>query len=106
MFRVENNNIYLTRGDTAEFKPIIENYEVQEGDKVVFAAKRNHLATAADIRIEVDAGASIEFAHSTTSSLPLGTYLYEIKLTTVDGDISTFAIGRFILEGDIDNENN
>ena len=105
MFKIDGNNIYLTRGDTAEFKPIIESYEVQEGDEVVFAVKRYEAQENPDIRIAVAAGDSIEFAHSTTINLTTGTYLYDLIFETVDGDVSTFASGRFIL-GETMNGNN
>ena len=103
MFKIENNQIWLTRGDTAEFRPIIEDYEIQEGDQVVFAVKRTTNNETPDIRIAIPAGDNIEFNNETTSTLSIGSYLYELKLETVDGDISTFASGRFNLLGDLDN---
>lgn len=105
MFKIEENKIWLTRGDTAEFKPIIEDYLVQEGDEVVFVVKRYPTTEPPVIRVAVAAGDNISLTNEMTSTLPLGTYLYELKLNTVDGNISTFASGRFTLLGDLDNEN-
>lgn len=105
MFKIEENRIWLTRGDTAEFRPIIQDYEAQEGDEVIFAVKRTTNNDAPAIRLAIAAGENITFTNELTSDLPLGTYLYELKLNTVDGEISTFASGRLTLLGDLDNGN-
>ncbi len=106
MFKIEDNHIWLTRGDTAQFRPVIEEYEAQEGDQVVFAVKRAANNDVPAIRVAIAAGENIDFTNELTSTLPIGNYLYELKLETVDGDISTFASGRFTLMGDLDNANN
>lgn len=108
MFGIDGNKIWLTRGDTAEFRPVIEDYESQEGDKVVFAAKRAMNDAEPALRIEVDAGDNIAFAHSDTVNLPSGSYIYDLALRMANGSISTFASGRFNLLGEVDTngENN
>ena len=47
MFKIESQTIYLTRGDTAKFSPIIEDYEVQDGDLIVFTVKKVETAILA-----------------------------------------------------------
>ncbi len=106
MFRTDENKIYLTRGNTAQFRPVIEDYTATEEDKVVFAVKKTVLDSAPIIRKEVAAGENIALAADDTSSLTTGSYLYDITLITAEGDKSTFASGVLILEGDLDNERN
>ena len=102
MFRIDGNKIWLTRGDNAEFRPVIEDYVSQEGDKVVFAAKRARNDEEPALRIEVDAGDNIAFSAENTSDLPSGSYIYDIALRMASGSVSTFASGRFELIGEVD----
>ena len=39
MINIKNNNIYLTRGDTAYLQVDYDGYEVKEGDIVKFSVK-------------------------------------------------------------------
>ena len=106
MFRVDNNKIWLTCGDTAEFAPVIENYTVQEGDVVTFTAKKVLSDPELAINKSVAAGDSIAFAAEDTSSLTPGTYLYDLRLVTAEGEVSTFVSqGQLCLLGAL-NENN
>ncbi len=106
MFKIDAGKIYLTQGDTAEFKPIIEGYEAQEGDEVQFNLVKvwgqEPLLTKT-----IAAGANVEFAAEDTIELPTGSYLYDVKLIGSDGNISTFISDRFVLlGGTADGENN
>lgn len=104
MFRTENNKIWLTRGDTAEFRPIIENYEAQEGDKVVFALRK---AITPVLKIEVNLGENIVFNNDATKDLPSGSYLYDLMISTTAGERLTFVNGeRFELLRGIEDERN
>lgn len=104
MFKIDNQTIYLTRGDTAKFSPVLEDYEIQEGDLIVFTAKKAETDPTPAIRIEVDAGVDIELAHTDTVNLPSGTYVYDLCLRAQDGRISTFVNGeRLVLLGELDN---
>lgn len=102
MFKIDGNRIWLTRGDTAEFRPVIEDYESQEGDKVVFAAKRAMNDEAPALRIEVNAGENIAFTPELTTSLPSGSYVFDLILRMANGSVSTFASGRMELMGEVD----
>ncbi len=105
MFKVENDKIWLTRGDSAEFRPIIQDYEAQEGDKIVFSMKKALSDAEPALRLEVNLGDNVEFTPELTAKLPCGTYLYDLEIQTVGGDHSTFVNAqRFYLLGDIDNE--
>lgn len=104
MFKVENDMIWLTRGDTAEFRPIIEGYEAQEGDKVVFSMKKALNDDEPILKIETDLGENIVFTNESTNKLPSGSYVYDLRINTVDGNISTFVNGEILyLLGDVDN---
>lgn len=100
MFRIDGSKIWLTQGDTAEFRPIIEEYTGQEGDMVYFRVAKIY-SDEPVIEKVVAAGENIAIAADDTSNLSIGSYLYQLKLMSVDGNISTFATGRFMLEGDI-----
>ena len=104
MFKIEDNQIWLTKGDTAEFRPVVEDYVAAETDKILFAVNRTYSDTTPVIRKEIAAGNNIEFEKADTADLKQGTYLFQIKLITEDS-ISTFSTGRFNLLGDLDNGN-
>ena len=101
MFKIDNNTIYLTRGDSAEFQPVVKDYEAKEGDKILFSATKA-MGQDPALQIEVDAGNAIAFAAEDTLSLTIGTYIYDLKLVS-DEEVSTFADGRFVLLGDASN---
>jgi len=100
MFKIDNDTIYLTRGDTAEFRPIVEDYEAQEDDKVVFLLARYPGARPV-LKLETKPGESITFSTLDTATLECGSYVYDLRLITAD-TTSTFVNGaRFNLMGDI-----
>ena len=101
MFKIDNNTIYLTRGDSAEFQPVVKDYEAKEGDKILFSATKA-IGQDPALQIEVDAGNAIAFAAEDTLSLTIGSYIYDLKLVS-DEEVSTFADGRFVLLGDASN---
>ncbi len=104
MFKIENQTIYLTRGDTAKFSPIIEDYEVQDGDLIVFTVKKVETDPTPAIRIEIAAEAEVELTHEDTVNLPSGDYVYDLCLHGKDGRISTFINGeKLVLLGELDN---
>lgn len=106
MFKIENSKIWLTCGDTAEFRPVIENYTAQEGDIVTFTAKKVLSDQELAINKSVAAGEDIAFAAEDTSSLTPGTYLYDLRLETTDGGVSTFVSqGELYLVGAVNESN-
>ena len=104
MFKIEQQNIYYTRGDTAKFYPILEDYVAQEGDTVSFTVKKTINDVEPGIKITIPAGDEVTLTHECALLLTPGSYLYDLKLETVDGEISTFVnCGRFYLLGELDN---
>ena len=98
MFKIDAGKIYLTQGDTAEFKPIIEGYEAEEGDTVQFRVVKVWSQDPV-ITKTIAAGANVEFAAEDTIDLPTGSYLYNIKVIGSNGNVSTFSSDRFVLLG-------
>lgn len=92
MFRIENENIYITRGDSAGFSVKIyngtEEYTLQEGDLLTFTVRRNVYSPIKVIEKELT-DAEIELAPADTNGLPFGNYVYDIQLTFANGDINT-----------------
>lgn len=105
MLRVDTNNeIYLTRGDTAYIKPILKvedeekcnkynPYEFQEGDTIIFRLANNN----SDILIEKNCVIDLENNKATLTLLPSDTenldpkvYFYCFELVTATDDHFTF----------------
>ena len=91
MFRINGNEIYLTRGDTAQFSVSItddknEEYQLQENDKLIFTVRKKPKNT--EILIQ-KRGADIIIAPSDTSGLPFGEYSYDVELTYDGGIVDT-----------------
>lgn len=96
MFKIKNNKIYMTRGDTLKCKinitgPDGEEYIPAEGDTILFAVKK----TSAD----VDCLFTVDVPYDTcilhikpedTKNLDFGTYKYDISITLNNGDVHTF----------------
>lgn len=96
MYTISGNNIMLTKGDSFYLAVSLNNddgtpYDPAEGDEIKFTAKRSIN----------DAGAVIEklIPHDTmvlrldpadTAALPIGTYVYDMQITTEAGDVYTF----------------
>lgn len=94
MLNVDNeNNIYLTRGDTCELVCTITDdvgteYVLQSGDVLTFTIKVN--CNTSDIIIQkVLTTNIISLEPSDTSSLAYGAYWFDVQLTKAGGDIFT-----------------
>lgn len=109
MYSITGTNIKLTRGDTlvATLSLVREGepYVPAEGDTILFAVKSklNPYKTAyVEGQPLVSKAISTEtmtlsLAPADTSSLPFGTYHYDIQVTFADGSVDT-VINNAILE--------
>ena len=98
MYVVKKTSITLTRGDT--FKALISitdkdgrPYELQEGDVVRFAMKKNYSDPDDQVLINKvipNETLILTLVPEDTKHLPFGTYVYDIQLTTVGGEVDTF----------------
>lgn len=95
-FKVNRNTIYLTRGDTFKAQVTIENpdgtvYTPVEGDTIRFALKKSIDDAECLIYkdIPIDTGLLV-INPEDTKSLEFGSYVYDVQLTKVNGDVDTF----------------
>jgi hypothetical protein len=93
MLRVKNNEIYLTRGDTASFTlDIVDDtgakYEITDDDQVLFTVKRSTSDTAVILQKAV-VDKTITIKPAETAGLPYGTYYYDVQLSRPDGFVAT-----------------
>ena len=98
----ENLTITMTKGDTPTFAfqallPDGTEYEFEEGDSVVFAAKKNKTDPDPAFVIEADLEQkTIQFSESDTKDLELGKYIWELSLNKANGHRDTFIDNRVL----------
>lgn len=90
MWKVENNKITLTRGDTPSFKLELSTidddgnltpYVPQEGDRLVFAIKKRAIDPEVWAILDIPTDTMmLTFKQETTQALAFGNYVYEISL--------------------------
>lgn len=91
-----NNEIQLTRGDTARITVDIINkaedgkkYEMQEDDILRFTVKKDYRKPDAAIRKECQGSSVIHIKPEDTEGLEFGNYAYDVELKTGGGDVYT-----------------
>lgn len=99
MLRVTNNDIQLTRGDSADLLLTISNtitgdgYTPVSGDVVRLTIRRSTHSDDAVIEMAQTLSEGDEitfsFAPEDTQTLDYGTYVYDIELTTTNGSVYT-----------------
>ena len=95
MLKIENNFIYLTRGDTAYITIELENEDYfEQGDVVTFSLKRKlsneQYELQKEINIENHLNATvIKLDPQDTANKNTGSYFYDIQLTRTSGDVYT-----------------
>lgn len=98
MLKVENNAIYLTRGDTAFLEIGLTDehgdpYIPQPLDIVIFRLKKSASSKPVLIEKIIDPETMVlELNENDTKSLKFDTYKYEIELTTADNNYHFTAI--------------
>lgn len=101
MLRIdENNNIYLSKGDTAVIDISLtydgEPWTMGAGDVIYFALKRNVNFNYTVFSREYDE-LSIELYQADTNALSFGEYDYSMTYIHADGAIDTFLTGKFYI---------
>lgn len=92
MFEVDNDQIKITRGDSAALKVGLTMksgvaYQMQEGDALVLTVRR---APGANKLVELATDTdTITFVPTDTKDLDAGEYCFDIQLTTAGGDVFT-----------------
>lgn len=96
MFRIEDDVIYITRGDNAdlEVKVYIDEeqqteYELQEGDTITFTVRKIAKEESPVIFSITSISNRIVISHEDTNNADVGKYSADIQLNTASGDIIT-----------------
>ena len=95
-FKVRNNTIFLTRGDTFKAHLTINYpdgtvYTPKEGDSIRFALKENIEDEECLILREIPIDTMLLILYpEDTKELEFGSYIYDIQLTKANGDVDTF----------------
>lgn len=98
----ENLKIVMTKGDTPTFAfkallPDGSEYEFEEGDRVIFAAKQNKYDPVPVFTIEADTEKKqVCFKEEDTKELEIGRYIWELSLSKEDGYRCTFIAGKIL----------
>ena len=92
----KDNTIHLTRGDTARFAigSILNtvtktNYTPTSEDTVTMTVKKTVLDSAPCVQIIVPGGEVLHIKPEDTKEMAFGKYVYDVQLTTADGDVYT-----------------
>lgn len=102
-------DITLTRGDSFYAEVGIEKngepYAPAEGDSVRFAMKKNYSDPDSEAVLVVNIPTNTLVLHiepEDTKTLPMKSkYVYDIQLTTAEGDVDTFIEGRFMIDNEV-----
>lgn len=94
MLTVKGSNITMNRSDSVYITVTVrqsggEEYVLQEGDKLYFAAKKKATDKQYAIAPKELQGNVLELTPLDTEQLDFGTYVYDIRLVTAKGFTST-----------------
>lgn len=108
MLKIDGNNIYLTRGDSATLSLEVTDqegnpYEPKEGDEFIFSVKNNDLVVPYELTKKFNSELDIYITSEESSNFNFGAYLFDIKLVN-SGVVDTFIIGNLIIEEGTYNE--
>lgn len=105
MYSINGNNITLTKGDTLRCQVNItqdgEPYELQEGDSVVFAMKRNFLSDTVLLSKTLPSSLLLILNPEDTKQMQTGDYVFELEMTFANNDVDTFVQGKFSLTPEV-----
>lgn len=109
MFKVNGKTITMTRGDTVKIDVTMKDADGQtytpvEGEVIRFKAKRNWIDESAIIEKAIPIDTLIlHIAPEDTHNLQFGTYVYDIQITHLNGDVDTFiSKGTLIISEETD----
>jgi hypothetical protein len=108
-FKVKNNTIFLTRGDTFKAKITITYpngtvYTPKEGDSIRFALKEDVEDKECLILRNIPIDTMLLVINpEDTKELEFGSYVYDLQLTKANGDVDTFiTASKFKLTAEVD----
>ncbi len=92
----KDNTIHLTRGDTARLfidratnAVTGKEYVFTEEDEVTLTVKKTVMDTSPAVQIRVPGGEAFHIKPENTKALAFGRYIYDVQLTTAEGDVYT-----------------
>lgn len=108
MLVIEENNIHLTRGDSAELSLEVtdqdgNSYTPKQGDEFIFSVKNNELVVPYELTKKFNSDLNITITSEESSNFNFGAYLFDIKLVN-NGIVDTFIVGNLIIEEGTSNE--
>lgn len=95
-YSTSQNNISLTRGDTAKITITIETndgsiYEPAEGDQVIFTVKRHPTDKQPILVKQIPTDTLLlVLTPEDTKDLDFGSYRFDVQLLFANGDVDTF----------------
>ena len=95
MFKVDDNNISLIRGDTGSFNIQIvdsagEEVTLNENDALTFTLRRSASHPSILLQKYIDVAAlTLLIKPDDTAGLTFGKYVYDIQLRAADGSVDT-----------------
>lgn len=108
MFVIIGNDIHITRGDTGRCGLDIKksdgtDYDVQEGDGVLFTVKASPKDAQFLIQKDIGTSGQIIIDPEDTENLDYGSYFYDVQLTRVaDGSVNTIITpSAFVVEEEV-----
>lgn len=107
MIRLNGTTITLTRGDTLRLELSLtkdgEAYEMQDGDQIRFALKKEYRDEDVLIEKAIASDMILELVPEDTKPLAFGDYVYDIQMTYADGAVDTFiAKAIFIISEEVE----
>lgn len=101
MLKIEDNILYLVKGDSANLKVDLKKYTYTEGDTLTLTVKKD-LGILAYLSKTVPANEEIIITSDDTARMATGTYWYDVQLTLADGTIETvMPINRLVLVDEV-----
>lgn len=107
MLKIEENNITITRGDSASISVGLTNpdgtdYTLQNGDILIFTVKVNCMTEDIIIQKDISTDGLINIIPSDTNELNYGSYIYDVQLTQAGGTVNTvIAPSAFIIDKEV-----
>ena len=94
MLKITDNEVFLTRGDSADLQVIIKDlegdvYTLQTGDKLEFTLKYNCITDNAIISQDITTDSTIHLTPDDTDALLYGAYWFDVQLTLASGKVYT-----------------
>lgn len=102
MFKIKNNEIYHTRGDTGEFALHLKDKEGTEITQyeATLSVKKNLLADSYLFQCELK-DSTCTISHDLTKDIPFGNYVYDIEIQTTNGKVFTIGPYAYHLLADV-----